>query len=113
MLIEPTSGGVLVNAGAWLTGTLLGTAAITLCTLAVAFVGLQMLTGRLDVRRGLRVVLGCFVLLGAPVIANGLLAGAQAVGGTAPEPKSLDITVPEPPPPAHYDPYAGASLRRD
>jgi type IV secretion system protein VirB2 len=112
-LVEPASGQVLASAGVWLTSTLLGTVAISLCTLAVAFVGLQMLTGRLDVRRGMRVVLGCFILLGAPVIANGLLAGAQAVGGTAAEPQDLDITVPEPPPPAHYDPYAGASLRRD
>ena len=40
--------------------------------LAVAFVGLMLMTGRLAVRDGLRVAVGCFVLLGAPLIASGL-----------------------------------------
>ena len=41
-----------------------------LCVLAVAFVGMLMLTGRLALREGLRVALGCFILLGAPAIAS-------------------------------------------
>ena len=63
---------VLPAAAQWLSGTLLGTVAITLCILAVAFVGLAMMSGRIAVREGIRVALGCFVLLGAPTIASGV-----------------------------------------
>lgn len=78
-----------------------------------------MLSGRLPIRSGATTILGCFVLLGAPVI-------AQAFLGTWDGTRSREITV-EPIemtaidtlseraelPPAHYDPYAGASLRND
>ncbi len=74
IVLEQSGSNALGNAANWITGTLLGSAAITLCVLAIAFVGLMMLTGRLPVREGLRVVLGCFVLLGAPVIAAGFMA---------------------------------------
>lgn len=57
----------------WLTGTLIGDLAAAICVLAIAFVGFSMLTGRIAIRRGLQVILGCFVLLGAPVIAAGML----------------------------------------
>lgn len=57
----------------WLTGTLIGDLAATVCILAIAFVGFSMLTGRIAMRRGLQVILGCFVLLGAPVIATSML----------------------------------------
>ena len=97
----------------WMTGTLLGSVATTACVIAVAFVGMQMLAGRLPVRRGLMVVLGCFLLLGAPLVATALIALAGP--GRAPPPPSIAV-VPEDPrgelPPADYDPYAGASLRQ-
>ena len=38
--------------------------------IAVAFLGLMMIAGRLPFRRGISVVLGCFLLLGAPVVAQ-------------------------------------------
>lgn len=63
----------LGTATGWLTGTLLGSVAIGLCVIAVAGVGLMMLIGRLPVRLGARVILGCFILLGAPVIASGFM----------------------------------------
>ena len=61
------------NSIGWITDTLLGEVAVTICVLAVALVGFSMLTGRISLRRGVRVILGCFVLLGAPVIAASLL----------------------------------------
>ncbi|MXO90891.1 TrbC/VirB2 family protein [Pontixanthobacter aquaemixtae] len=72
-LFEPAGGNALQNAIDWITGTLLGSIAIGLCVLGVAYVGLLLLTGRLAVREGLRVVLGCFLLLGAPVIAAAMM----------------------------------------
>lgn len=57
----------------WLTGTLVGDLAATICVIAVVFVGFSMLSGRLPIRRGMQVILGAFVLLGAPLIAAGML----------------------------------------
>ncbi|MDJ0642611.1 MAG: TrbC/VirB2 family protein [Erythrobacter sp.] len=99
----------------WINGVLFGQIAVGLCVLAVAFVGMQMLTGRWRLRLGFRAVLGCFVLLGAPIIAAGLM------GGLEDRPTTLVIAAPDVPEvspreelePAEYDPYAGASLRVD
>ena len=61
----------------WVQGTLLGNLATTAAVIAVAVVGLMMLTGRIDWRRGLTVVIGCFVVFGAVSIVAGIrsLAG--------------------------------------
>ena len=102
----------LVAAVEWLQGTLLGSVAIGLCVIAVAWVGLLMLQGRLPVREGARVILGCFILLGAPVIASGFLGLLQG-GVTSPPqaPLAIELPVREELPPPDHDPYAGASLR--
>lgn len=109
------SGGTLAQSIEWINGVLLDSLAIGLCLIAVAVIGLMMLSGRLAIREGMRVVLGCFVLLGAPVIAAGL-AGVWSGNATyEPDPAPL-VQYAEPrdiPPAAEYDPYAGASLRRD
>ena len=92
---------------------LLDEIALGLCVLAVALIGLLMLTGRLPLREGMRVVLGCFVLLGAPVIAAGLMQGEGGVIDSARPlpPVALQTEAPRAAlPPADYDPYAGASL---
>ncbi|GGD53863.1 hypothetical protein GRI62_04485 [Erythrobacter arachoides] len=94
----------------WITGILLGELAATLCVIAIAFVGYSMLTGRLAIRRGAQVVLGCFVLLGAPAIADGMIGlwdpdwrdeaqGAQTVVFEA-RPRGELV-------PADYSPYLG------
>lgn len=110
---DPPSASVFGAAAQWIEGALFGSVAAALCVVAVASVGLLMLTGRLPVRRGLEVVLGCFVLLGAPVIAGAFIAGAQQQVAPPPIPPQ-----PVPParaelPPSDYSPYAGASLRSD
>lgn len=113
-MFERTSASPLGEAVAWLTGTLLGSVATILCVLAIAFVGLMMLSGRLPVRRGFQVVVGCFLLLGAPLIAV-TFAGAWRQASSAPPPVAIEQPV-DPRgdlPPSDYDPYAGASLRRD
>jgi hypothetical protein len=85
-----------------------------IATLAVAGIGLAMLHGRVSVRSGLRAASGCFILFGAPAIAQELLGLARWNGGPAvievqPAPAPTPIAVPSPPP-QNADPYAGASV---
>ncbi len=113
-LFEPAGGSPIEGSLHWIEATLFGGVAITLCMLAVALVGFLALTGRLPIRRGLFVIVGCFVVLGAPVLALGI-AGAMGDEGPAPAPPITEVET-EPRgelPPADYDPYAGASLRRE
>ena len=72
-LFEPTGANTLANSANWIADTLLGSVAVGLCVLAVGFVGAMLLTGRLDWRQGMRVILGCFIIFGAPVIAAGMM----------------------------------------
>jgi len=83
-LFDAPAGPVLSSAAGWVTGTLFGDLAAALCVLAVAFVGLMLMSGRLAVRDGVRVVIGCFVLLGAPLIAAGLRSAAEDAANASP-----------------------------
>jgi type IV secretory pathway VirB2 component (pilin) len=108
---------VLGAAGEWTQGLLGGTLATALCVIAVAILGFLLLSGRLQVRRSVEVVLGCFLLLGAGLLAVQLQqlasgAGRASVASTEQIIVSEYAESPELPP-AEYDPYAGASLRRD
>ena len=69
---DPQGSGVLVSAVNWLQGTLLGTIATVVAVIAVATVGFMMLTGRINWRYGVTVILGCFILFGASSIVAGI-----------------------------------------
>ncbi len=69
---DPAGSGVLVSAVNWLQGTLLGTIATVVAVIAVAAVGFMMLTGRINWRYGITVILGCFILFGASSIVAGI-----------------------------------------
>ena len=69
---DPAGSGVLVSAMNWLQGTLLGTVATVAAIIAVAVVGFMMLTGRINWRYGITVILGCFILFGASSIVAGI-----------------------------------------
>lgn len=100
----------------WVAELMTGSIAVTLCILAVAFVGFAMLRGTLPIKRGMFVALGAFVLLAAPVVATGFtsLWQSQSVVSYAPETfVSEDLGPREDLPPSDYDPYAGVSLRSD
>lgn len=79
---DPAGSGVLVSAVNWLQGTLLGTIATVVAVVAVvavaavAAVGFMMLTGRINWRYGVTVVLGCFILFGAASIVAGIHSAA-------------------------------------
>ncbi len=111
---SPAGSSVLVAAISWLQDVLLGTVATSVAVIAIAAIGFGMLTGRINIRHGATVVLGCFILFGASTIVAGLRYAASGAGGYDPPP----IAVPPPPPPRSkatmtpipYDPYAGASV---
>lgn len=73
---DPVGSGVLVSAIYWLQGTLLGTIATVAAVIAVAAVGFMMLTGRVNWRYGVTVILGCFILFGASSIVAGIHSAA-------------------------------------
>lgn len=76
---DPAGSGPVVGAVHWLQGTLLGTVATVIAVIAVAVVGLMMLTGRMNWRYGATVILGCFILFGAASIVGGIQS-ASSVG---------------------------------
>jgi type IV secretion system protein VirB2 len=78
---DPAGSGPIVNALAWLQGTLLGTVATVVAIIAVASVGFMMLTGRMNWRYGATVILGCFVLFGAASIVGGIQAASSSAAG--------------------------------
>lgn len=78
-MIEPASfaqgpSSPIVAAVLWLQGALLGTAATSIAVICVAGVGYQFLMGRIAARRAMTVIVGCFILFGAPSIAAALRA---------------------------------------
>jgi type IV secretory pathway VirB2 component (pilin) len=114
-LLEPPSQPVTSSAAAWIVELLGGSATTAICVIAVASLGLMMLTGRISLRRGFQVVFGCFLMLGASTVAAGLQQFGRDAGqgAAAPVPQVIEPEIkPRLLPPANYDPYAGASLRR-
>ena len=81
-LFDAPAAPVLPSAANWVTGTLFGDVAVSLCVIAIAIMGILLMAGRLSVRDAARVVLACFVLLGAPLIATGLRSAANNAGTT-------------------------------
>lgn len=116
MSIAPSGSSAIVAAVDWLQQTLLGTVATTVAIIAVASIGFLALSGRVDLRRSATVIIGCFILFGAPSIAVGLQA--LSAGGA----DGAQLAVPPPPAPifqppqrqggeaAPFDPYAGAAV---
>ncbi|SES13713.1 TrbC/VirB2 family protein [Sphingobium sp. YR768] len=104
----------LAAAIGWVQQLLLGSVATVAATLAVAIFGFLLLDGRLNWRQGLRTLMGCFLLFGAPVIAAGLMIPATSMSSAGAGPTiEPEVTAPPPRPPENYDPYAGAALPQD
>jgi len=74
---DPAGSSPILAALNWVQGTLLGNVATSAAVIAVAVVGFLMLTGRIEWRRGLVVVVGAFIIFGAVSIVAGIrsLAG--------------------------------------
>jgi type IV secretion system protein VirB2 len=109
-LSDSGGSGVIVAALSWLQGTLLGTAGTSVAIVAVSWVGMLMLAGRLEIRRGLTTIAGCFVLFGASAIAGGIQSFAGGGGPEVAYAPPPPVPQPPPAPPRNPDPYAGAAL---
>jgi type IV secretory pathway VirB2 component (pilin) len=115
-LSVPPPASAITAATDWVSNVLFGPLANIIAVIAIAWIGFAMLSGRVDIRRGLSVVLGCFLLFGAKGIAGGLRSTATA--------EAVPSIVSVPPPPSYvqspsstnnangYDPYAGAAVMR-
>lgn len=115
ILPPPPGTNSLSVAAQWTADILTGPVATSLAVISIAAIGYLMLNGRLDVRRGLRIVLGCFILFGAPAVAVGLRNATQHLEGeraTPPMANPTNLTSPLLTAKSSADPYAGAAVRR-
>lgn len=109
---------VVATGSDWVTGLLGGSIAVSLCVIAMAVLGMLMLTGRLHLRRGLQVVLGCFLLLGTPLLVDALTTRTDRVRDLEPAAIVLASPAPQTLRPVDnrssnpFDPYSGATLPR-
>lgn len=115
-LSDPPPVSAITSAASWVSELLFGPLANIIAVIAVAWVGFAMLSGRIEIRRGLSVVFGCFLLFGAKGIADGLRSVAAseerlASGSTPPAP-SFEKPAPSAIAPNGFDPYAGAAVMR-
>ena len=112
--MTPSDHHVLTQAAQWIAATATGSIATGVATIAVAAVGFALLAGRIDIRRGATVILGCFILFAAPALASAFVQWANG-DDAAVRQAALAPPLPpasEPPPYQPKDPYAGASLIR-
>lgn len=113
-LTDPPPTGVFSAAASWISAVLFGPLATTIAIIAIAWIGFAMLSGRIDIRRGLAVVFGCFLLFGAQGVAEGLRESAQeshqVQAGKTPPPPAYANASDQSKKPNGYDPYAGAAI---
>lgn len=107
------NGNSLSQALLWLQELLLGRLGTAMAVLALAAIGFGMLQGRLSWRDGARVLSGCFILFGAPMIAAAIAdlatSDSGALEATVQMPPALPSPIPDTPA-SDSDPYAGASV---
>ncbi len=115
-LTDPPPTSAIGSATSWISDLLFGPLATAIAVIAIAWIGLAMLSGRIDIRRGLSALLGCFLLFGAHGVATGLHSAATS--------QRMPSAASVPPPPLYaqpspsantvgsYDPYAGAAVMR-
>lgn len=113
-LTDPPTVNPLAAAVQWLEGLALGSIATSVALIAVAAIGMMMLSGRVPIRRGASVLLGCFILFGAQAIAKGIQTAATYATEAEVPTKALSqptspSAYPAPRSP-NYDPYAGAAV---
>ena len=77
---EPRGSGPLLAAVNWIEGTLLGNVATSVAVIAVAITGFMMLSGRVNWRHGITVIIGCFIIFGAAAIVAGIQSAARLAG---------------------------------
>ncbi|WP_192645678.1 TrbC/VirB2 family protein [Sphingopyxis sp. OAS728] len=113
-LADPPVDSPIEDAIHWIQSVALGSTATMIAVIAVAAIGLLMLSGRLELRRGIVVVIGCFVLFGASGIVAVLTGSASSVRDrpvVTSNSQRPPTVIPLPgSSTSNYDPYAGASV---
>ena len=71
------------GAASWLQSALIGSVATSVAIIAVGWLGLMLIAGRLPSRRAAQLVLGCFIIFGANRIAAGIVRGLRSSGAEA------------------------------
>jgi type IV secretory pathway VirB2 component (pilin) len=113
-LFEPSHTQAFGVVADWLPEVLSGSLATALGIVAIGLVGLSLFQGRLRLKHAALVVMGIFLLMGAPVIGAGIVGNSHQASLAL-----MPTTVAPPPavpsnnlaPPANpFDPYAGASV---
>ncbi|WP_448659152.1 TrbC/VirB2 family protein [Sphingomonas sp. CJ99] len=108
------SGGTqsILAAAQWVEVAMLGSVATVVAIIAVAALGLALLSGRIDLRRAGWTLLGCFIVFGASTIAGALLGGSNRPSLSAAKPSQYiepHVMIIQKQRPT-YDPHAGASM---
>ena len=115
-LADPQPTSAIGSATSWVSDLLFGPLATAIAVIAIAFVGFAMLTGRIDLRRGAFVVLGCFLLFGARSFADNLrylTTGDEVLPNySVPSPPTFAKAPPSANAANAFDPYAGAAVMR-
>ena len=115
MLPGPEHPDALTSTVDWAQSLIFGAFGNVLATISVAWLGFEMLSGRVSMKSAGRVVLGIFILFGAKAIAQELRGLASEAG----ENRGQVVFLPAPglppprlpaPPSQNPDPYAGASV---
>jgi type IV secretory pathway VirB2 component (pilin) len=105
------------TAANWVSNLLFGPLATAIAVVAIASIGLALMSGRIDLRRGLSVLIGCFLLFGARGLTDGLRSAAmdneKSVVSTAPPPPTFSNPKPSSSNTNAFDPYAGAAVRTE
>jgi type IV secretory pathway VirB2 component (pilin) len=109
---SPGTDSALADSADWIRDLLTGSVGTTIAVIAIAWLGFALLQGRATVRDGARIILGCFILFGAPQLAASIAhmahseQSAPATSAFQPAPKPVAL----PTKPPVFDPYAGASV---
>lgn len=115
-LTDPGPASAITSATNWVSDLLFGPLATVIAVIAIASIGFAMLTGRIDLRRGLAVVLGCFLLFGARGVADSLrylTAGDEVLPNySVPSPPTFTKAPFSANTANAFDPYAGAAVMR-
>lgn len=97
----------------WAVGTLLGSVTTGVAVIAVAFLDFGLMFGHLDWRTGVRVVLGMFIVFGAPMIAAELAGLGRGFVTAQSDTSTAQMLPSQPAIPKNApvaDPYAGAGM---
>lgn len=99
----------LSAAARWIAALLTGSIGTSACVLGIAVLGFLMLSGHVPARRGGAAIIGCFIILSAASIGDGIASRPGVTAGPL-------LAAPAPPPLANgtqpYDPYAFAAVRQ-